>query len=37
MPVWGDAFKRSSDGYSEEAVKVRIERLVAHLRSLQRQ
>jgi mono/diheme cytochrome c family protein len=37
MPVWGDAFRRSTEGYSEEAVKARIERLVAHLRSLQRE
>src|SRR5688572_31026525 len=28
MPVWGDAFKRSGEGYSEEAVKARIEGLV---------
>jgi len=37
MPVWGDAFKRSGEGYSEEAVKARIDALVAHLKSLQRQ
>jgi mono/diheme cytochrome c family protein len=37
MPIWGDAFKRSSDGYSEKAVKARIDALVEHLRSLQRQ
>jgi mono/diheme cytochrome c family protein len=37
MPVWGDAFRRSADGYSEEAVKARIEGLVTHLRSLQRE
>ena len=24
MPVWGDAFKRSVEGYSEKAVKARI-------------
>ena len=37
MPVWGDAFRRSSEGFSEEAVKARIDGLVAYLRSLQRQ
>ena len=37
MPVWGDAFKRSSEGYSEKAVKERIDALVEHLRALQRQ
>lgn len=35
MPVWGDAFKRSSEGYSEEAVKARIDALVEHLRAQQ--
>ena len=37
MPIWGDAFKRSGEGYSEKAVKARIEALVEHLKSLQRQ
>ena len=36
MPVWGDAFKRSTEGYTEEAVRERIDALVAHLKSLQR-
>jgi mono/diheme cytochrome c family protein len=36
MPVWGDAFKRSTEGYSEKAVKERITALVDHLKSLQR-
>ncbi len=36
MPIWGDAFKRSGEGYSEKAVKERIEALVGHLKSLQR-
>jgi len=36
MPIWGDAFKRSSEGYSEKAVKERIAALVDHLNSLQR-
>jgi mono/diheme cytochrome c family protein len=35
MPVWGDAFKRSVDGYSEQAVKARIEALVDFLKSIQ--
>jgi mono/diheme cytochrome c family protein len=37
MPIWGDAFKRSSEGYSEKAVKERIDALVGHLKSLQRE
>jgi hypothetical protein len=37
MPIWGDAFKRSTEGYSEKAVKARIDALVEHLRALQRQ
>jgi mono/diheme cytochrome c family protein len=37
MPVWGDAFKQSVQGRSEEAVKARITALVEHLRSLQEQ
>lgn len=36
MPVWGDAFKRSTEGYSEKAVKERITAIVDHLKSLQR-
>jgi mono/diheme cytochrome c family protein len=36
MPIWGDAFKRSSEGYSEKAVKERIDALVDYLKSLQR-
>lgn len=35
MPVWGDAFKRSGEGYSEKAVKARIDAIVQHLKSLQ--
>ena len=35
MPVWGDAFRRSADGYSEKAVKDRIDALVEFLRGLQ--
>ena len=36
MPVWGDALKRSSEGFSEEAVRERIAALVSYLKSLQR-
>ena len=36
MPIWGDAFKRSSEGNSEKAVKERIDALVVHLKSRQR-
>ena len=35
MPVWGDAFKRAGEGYSEAKVKERIDALVDHLASLQ--
>lgn len=35
MPVWGDAFKRAAEGYSEAKVKERIDALVDHLASLQ--
>lgn len=35
MPVWGDAFRQSRDGYSEEAVKARIDAIVQHLKSIQ--
>jgi hypothetical protein len=35
MPVWGDAFKRSGQGGSEDAIKARIDALVEHIRSLQ--
>jgi mono/diheme cytochrome c family protein len=35
MPVWGDAFKRSVEGYSEKAVKARIQALVDHLKAIQ--
>ena len=35
MPVWGDAFKSSRDGYSEDAVKARIEALAEHLADIQ--
>ena len=35
MPLWGDAFKRSGDGYDEAAVRARIDLLVTHLESIQ--
>ena len=35
MPLWGDAFSRSRDGSSPEAVKARVDALVRHLRMLQ--
>jgi mono/diheme cytochrome c family protein len=35
MPVWGDAFKRSGEGYSEMSVKARIEAIVDYLNSVQ--
>ena len=35
MPVWGDAFKRSGEGYSEKAVKARIQAIVDYLKSIQ--
>jgi hypothetical protein len=35
MPVWGDAFKQSREGYSEERVKEKIEAVVDHLETLQ--
>lgn len=35
MPVWGDAFKRASEGYSEKMVKARVEALAAYLETLQ--
>jgi mono/diheme cytochrome c family protein len=37
MPLWGDAFKESREGYGEARVKERIDALVEHLRSLQQQ
>jgi len=35
MPVWGDAFKSSGEGYDDEAVKTRIQAIVGYLESLQ--
>jgi mono/diheme cytochrome c family protein len=35
MPVWGDAFKRSGEGFRESAVKDRIDALVEYLKTIQ--
>jgi mono/diheme cytochrome c family protein len=35
MPVWGDAFKSSREGYDEESVKARVRALVEHLEGIQ--
>ena len=35
MPIWGDAFKQSQGGYSEAAVRQKIEAVVEHLESVQ--
>jgi mono/diheme cytochrome c family protein len=35
MPVWGNAFKRTGDGLSEGAIKVRIDAIVEYLAGLQ--
>ncbi len=35
MPVWGDAFKDSGEGYSEKKVQEKIEGLVEYLKSIQ--
>ena len=35
MPVWGDAFKRAGEGFSEAKVKERIDALVEHIETLQ--
>jgi hypothetical protein len=35
MPVWGDAFRRSVEGGSEEKVQERIKAIVRYLESLQ--
>jgi mono/diheme cytochrome c family protein len=37
MPIWGDAFKSSREGYSEEKVAERIDALVNYLASIQRE
>jgi mono/diheme cytochrome c family protein len=35
MPVWGDAFLRTTEGGTEEGVKLKIQALVAFLESVQ--
>lgn len=35
MPVWGDAFSRSLEGSSEDAIRMRIQALVDYLESIQ--
>ena len=35
MPTWGDAFKGSINGYTEESVKKKIDALVDYLKSIQ--
>ena len=35
MPVWGDAFAKSRDGSSPEAVKAKVDALVRYVRTLQ--
>ena len=35
MPVWGDVFKNTADGYSDAAVREKVMGVVEHLRSIQ--
>ena len=35
MPVWGDAFKRTRSGLSEEAARARIDSIVKYLEAIQ--
>lgn len=35
MPIWGDAFRTSRDGFSSDAVKGRIDALVKYLEAIQ--
>ena len=35
MPVWGDAFRHTTDGGSEESVRVKIQALVTYLEAIQ--
>jgi mono/diheme cytochrome c family protein len=35
MPIWGDAFRSSHEGYSEEKVKERIGLVVEYLKTIQ--
>ena len=36
MPIWGNAFKTSKDGFSEASVRARIEAIVRYLETMQR-
>lgn len=36
MPIWGTAFRSTTDGYSEAAVRGRIDALVAYLDTIQK-
>lgn len=36
MPVWGEAFKTTPGGYTEDSVRARIAALVKYLESIQR-
>jgi mono/diheme cytochrome c family protein len=36
MPVWGDAFRQTREGWNEQQARQRIEAVVEHLASLQR-
>ena len=35
MPIWGEAFKRTRDGLSEDAAKARIDAIVKYLEAIQ--
>jgi hypothetical protein len=35
MPVWGDAFRRTREGLTAEAVAARIQAIVKHLEAIQ--
>jgi len=35
MPVWGDAFKNTREGYDEEKTKVKVKAIVVHIRTIQ--
>ena len=35
MPAWGDAFKATGSGLSEESLKERIDRLVDYIEDIQ--
>ena len=35
MPIWGDAFREASEGYSRERVEERIRQVIGYLESIQ--